>query len=248
MKIVAIIQARMGSTRLPGKIMMDLAGRPLLMHVVNRVCASRGIDEVIVATTTKDLDDVVERFCQEHSVKCFRGDEQDVLNRFYQTAKDHVADIIIRVTADCPLLDPQLLSAMIEQFVRRTAERVRVDYLSNTLKRTYPRGLDAEIFSFAALEKAWKEARQPEDREHVTSYIWKHPEHFYLQNYSQREDLSFHRWTVDVKEDLAFIQLVYTALYQPQAIFSTIEVLKFLNAHPELLKLNMHVQQKEVRC
>jgi spore coat polysaccharide biosynthesis protein SpsF len=151
--IVALIQARMGSSRFPGKVLQDLAGRPMLWHVVNRVRKAEKVDKVVVATTDRDVDDPVARFCAQEDVACFRGDEQDVLDRFYQAAKANHADVVVRITADCPLIDGAVIDKVLERF-----QRGDCDYACNIIRYTYPDGLDAEVCSFAALERAWHEA------------------------------------------------------------------------------------------
>ncbi len=175
--VTAIVQARLGSTRLPGKTMMPLEGEPLLGHLVRRIRKSQLISGIIIATTTQERDDRIVRFAEEKNVRWYRGSENDVLDRFYQAALLHQLQTIVRVTPDCPMLDPRVTDRVIEKFLEGGH-----DYVSNVLTPPYPDGLDTEVFSFAALERAWKEARLPSDREHVTAYIVKHPEVFKLFN------------------------------------------------------------------
>jgi spore coat polysaccharide biosynthesis protein SpsF (cytidylyltransferase family) len=164
--IVAIIQARMGSSRLPGKTIADVAGRPLLLHVVERTQRARRVDKVVVATTDRSSDDPIADLCQREGIQCFRGSEDDVLDRFYRTAQAHGADVVVRITADCPLIDAAVIDKVIARF-----QAGDCDYVSNILRYTYPDGLDTEVFSFAALERAWREAKKPSEREHVTPYL-----------------------------------------------------------------------------
>ena len=207
LKVVAVIQARMASTRLPNKVLADLAGRPMLAHVVARVRMARNIDEVVVATSTGPADAAIEAFCRSEGVTCFRGSENDVLDRYYQAALASHADVVVRITADCPLHDP----AVIEQVVARF-DPAATDYVSNTTERTYPDGLDTEVFSMATLDRAWREATWSSEREHVTSYIWKQPDKFRIAQVTQARDLSALRWTVDEPSDLALVREVYRRL------------------------------------
>jgi spore coat polysaccharide biosynthesis protein SpsF (cytidylyltransferase family) len=174
-KITAIIQARMGSTRLPGKVLMDLAGKTVLARVVSRLRRAERVDEIVVATTDSLADDAIVPECHQLKVEYFRGSENDVLDRYYQTARVCAAGAVVRITSDCPVIDPQLVDETI-----RLLQQQGGDYCSNVLPRTYPRGLDTEVFTVAALEQAWREARDPSEREHVTPYFYRHPELFRL--------------------------------------------------------------------
>jgi spore coat polysaccharide biosynthesis protein SpsF (cytidylyltransferase family) len=207
MKTVAVIQARMGSTRLPNKVLADLGGSPMLAQVAARVRQARTVDEVVVATSTASQDDAVEVFCASQGISCFRGSENDVLDRYYQAARAFAADVVVRISADCPLHDPRVIDAVVSRF-----DPARADYVSNTVERTYPDGLDTEVFSFAVLERAWREAAWTSEREHVTPYIWKHPELFRIEQVKQSADLSALRWTVDEPRDLALVREVYRRL------------------------------------
>jgi spore coat polysaccharide biosynthesis protein SpsF len=239
-KTVAIIQARMGSTRLPGKVLRRLCGQSVLAHVVARVKSSRRLDGVMIATTNSPADDAVVAECGKLKVPFFRGSEEDVLARYFGAAQAAGADVIVRVTSDCPLFDGALLDEMLEVFRGANA-----DYLSNTLKRTFPRGLDAEIFTFAALESAHREAAKPHEREHVTPFFYGHPELFRLRSFEGAVDLSAHRWTLDTAEDWEFVRAIYDALAKGGRMFSTEDVLKLLKERPELTILNTHVEQKK---
>lgn len=244
MKTIAIIQARMGSTRLPGKVMKRLCDQTVLSHVIHRVQACPLIDEIVIATTLASQDDVVVQEAEACGVLLFRGSEADVLERYYLAAKKHQADTVIRITSDCPLLDPTVLSEMLAYFQSESTEGLALDYLSNTLQRSYPRGLDAEVFTFSALDKAHREAKDPYEREHVTPFIYQHPELFSIHQHVQDVDLSSHRWTLDTEEDFHFIKLVYDALGERNSVFETDNVLAFLDQNPEIIKINAHVQQK----
>lgn len=231
MRIVAIIQARMSSQRLAGKVLAPVAGRPLLGHVIARVRQCKEMDEVTVATTCKPADDAVARYCSQEKIFCFRGSEEDVLDRYYRAALEANADAVTRITADCPLMDAQVVDATAARF-----RRGGLDYVSNTLKRSYPDGLDVEVFSFGALECAWREATLRSEREHVTPYIWKHPERFRLGNVRFSEDLSLLRWTVDEPADLEFVRQIYSQLNSPTDGMG--EILETLRLCPELGVLN----------
>jgi spore coat polysaccharide biosynthesis protein SpsF len=243
-KTVAIIQARMGSTRLPGKVLRPLCGKTILAHVIDRVRASEAIDAIVVATTDRPADDTLAALVPTLGVTLFRGSEDDVLSRYYGAARAAQADTVIRITADCPLFDGGVLRVMLNEFTSRRAHGQALDYLSNTLARTYPRGLDAEIFDFATLERTQREAAQAFEREHVTPYIYGHPERFALANHVGVPDLSQLRWTLDTDEDWRLIEAIYTALYRPDRLFGTNDILALLDRQPSLVALNAHIIQK----
>ncbi|MBI4327439.1 MAG: glycosyltransferase family protein [Chloroflexi bacterium] len=246
MKTIAIIQARMGATRLPGKVLRPLCGQSVLGHVVARVQAARRPDGLLVATTEAAGDDVIAAECVRLGIGCFRGSEQDVLARYQGAARASGAEAIVRITADCPLFDGLLLDQMLAVFLEANQAGITVDYLSNVLKRTFPRGLDAEICTSAALERAHREATQLFEREHVTPFLYRHPELFRLRSFEGATDLSAHRWTLDTPEDWEFIEAVYEALPRGEEMFSTADVLKLLKEKPELTKINAHVEQKKL--
>lgn len=246
MKTAAIIQARMNSTRLPGKVMLDLFGKTVLSHVVKRVQACEAVDQVVVATTEQAIDKILVAETLNLGVEVFCGSENDVLDRYYRAAKQCDAEIVVRVTADCPLFDPEVLSAMFCELDRISLADFQKVYLSNTRVRTYPRGLDAEIFNLSALELAHKEARQGFEREHVTPYMYQHPNEFLIYDFKDNQNNSDHRWTLDTPEDYEFIKAVYSELYKEEELISTAEVLGLLKTRPELYKLNTHVRQKNI--
>ena len=232
----------MGSTRLPGKVMKKLIDKPVLHHVVDRLKTCKQIDSILVATTLKKEDAEILNLCEKIRIPCFRGSENDVLDRYYQAARSVKATTIIRITSDCPLLDPILVDNMVEIFM---AEQNSLDYLSNTLERTFPRGLDTEIFSMSALAKAWSHASSAAEREHVTPYIYRHPEMFRLRNHKNSIDLSSYRWTLDTPEDWRFIKEVYTRLYDREKIFLTDDIIDLLKEEPEIAAANANVVQKD---
>lgn len=240
-RVVAIIQARMGSTRLPGKVLLDLAGEPMLVRVVNRSRRATTLQDVVVATTTRPADGAIVELCAERGWPCFRGGEDDVLDRYYRAAMRHQVDVVVRITSDCPLVEPEIVDWIVREFL----EKRPLDYASNTLSpRTFPQGLDVEVMAFDALERAWREDDNPAWREHVTPYIYRHPEKFALTAVMNDKDYSHMRWTVDTVDDLAFVRKVYD--YFGHDAFSWQDVLSTLEEHPEWLEINRHVAQKEV--
>lgn len=241
-KIVAIVQARMGSTRLPGKVLEDLAGQPMLVRVVNRTRLAKTLDAIVVATTTQPVDDIIVRLCKERDWSFFRGSEEDVLDRYYQAASAFKADIIVRITSDCPLIEPEIIDKVVNEFLSHYPE---VDYVSTSLVRTFPLGLGAEVMTFDALKKAWQEDDNPAWREHVTPYIYRHAEKFTIRNVVNNIDYSHMRWTVDTIEDLTFVRKIYDHFQNDT--FTWREVLQLLEIHPEWLEINRHVHQKVVR-
>jgi spore coat polysaccharide biosynthesis protein SpsF len=241
MRTIAIIQARMGATRLPGKVLRQLCGRSVLEHVISRVRRATSLDDVVVATTETLSDEAIVRECVRLDVPSLRGSEEDVLSRYFKAAERWKADAVVRVTADCPLFDGLLLNEMLGVFLAGNRSTTNIDYLSNVLRRTFPRGLDAEIFTFAALALAFHEATEPHEREHVTPYLYQNLERFRLRSFEGSENLSTHRWTLDTPEDWMFISAVYEALGSD---CTTTDVLQLLKTRPELRQLNAHVEQK----
>lgn len=241
MKVVAIIQARMGSTRLPGKVLKDIAGKSMLARVVERTRRTPGLSDVVVATTTRPEDDPIVKECQSLKVHAFRGSEKDVLERYYRAAKQHKADTIIRITSDCPLIDPDVVGKVLQEFKDR-----KPDYASNALlRRTYPRGLDTEVFTAAALHKACLKAGKDYQREHVTPYIYENSERFRLLSVEHKSGnkLAAYRWTVDTAEDLSLVQALYQ-LFDGTDYFSWLDVIEILKQHPALNEINRHIVQK----
>lgn len=242
-RVVAIIQGRMSSSRLPGKILLDLDGQPMLDHVVERVRMAESVDEVIVATTTDPSDGPAAELCAQRGIPCERGSLYDVLDRFYQAAKAHRADVIVRVTADCPLVDPQLIDQTVRAFFDTGA-----DFAANRLpppwKRTYPIGLDVEVCSFTALETAWREAKAPHEREHVLPYLYETPGRFRVHVINADEDYGHLRWTVDTPEDLEAVRGLFSLLGGRRDL-TWQEILAVWQAHPELELINREVNHKK---
>ncbi|MFH1809036.1 MAG: glycosyltransferase family protein [Pseudomonadota bacterium] len=241
MTTVAIIQARMGSTRLPGKVLMDLAGQPMLARVVSRTLRATRVDKVVVATSKLAADDAIAKLCSDRGWACFRGDETDVLDRYWRAAQEHRADLVVRITSDCPLIDPEL----VDQVVNLLLSASETDYASNIVEpRSFPRGLDCEAFRIDALHRAWREGQLPVYREHVTTYLWQHPDKFTVRGLYGDEDHSAERWTVDTPEDLALVRAVYEA--DPQGRWPWREVRRYLTQHPNVRELNRLVRQRHL--
>ena len=242
MRVVAIIQARMGSTRLPGKVLLDLIGEPMLVRVVNRASRAQALDHVVVATTVHETDDAIVRLCAERGWACFRGSEGDLLDRYYRAALAHRADAVVRITSDCPLIEPNIVDRVAKEFLDQQPE---VAYACNTWpQRTFPRGLDTEVMRFDVLQRAWREDLEPAGREHVTRYIQRNPGVFRIHGVMHDVDLSHMRWTVDTREDLTFVRRIYEHFGHDS--FCWQDVLSVLGEHPEWLEINRHVQQKVV--
>lgn len=233
-RVVAIVQARMGSTRFPGKVLAEIEEHPMLWQVVNRVRMARTVDDVAVATSTESSDQAVADFCAKEGIPCFLGSENDVLDRFYQAAKSYEANAIVRITADCPLIDPQIIDRVVAVYLQG-----KYDYVTNTLRYTYPDGMDVEAFSFAAIEKAWREARMPAEREHVTPYI-RTSSRFLIFNVENEVDLSSQnlRWTVDEPSDLEFVRAIYSHFGNNQNPFGLAHILLLLEEEPHLIEIN----------
>lgn len=230
----AIVQARMGSTRLPGKVMLTAAGKPLLGHLLERLSYCQTLQRVIVATSTCTRDDVIAEFGNSLGVPVFRGSETDVLDRYYQTAKKYELDIVVRVTSDCPLIDPALIDQQVEFFGQHRGE---IDLLTNRHPLTFPDGLDFDVLPIESLELAWKRATEPRHREHTVPFFWDLG--YRVHNFEDPQQLfNRHRWTLDYPEDYDLIRTVYEGLYQPDRLFSTAEILAFLSKNPELTSLN----------
>lgn len=238
-RVVAIIQARMGSTRFPGKTLTEICGKPLLQHVIERVQHCELIDEIVVATTENKEDCLIVELCDKLGVKSFAGSENDVLDRFYLCAKKFDADIVVRVTADDPFKDPDVIDRAIKELISDRG----LDYVSNTIKPTYPEGIDIEVFAFKALERAWKEAVKISEREHVTPYIWNNPEIFRVSNFENSVNLSDLRWTLDTPQDLEFTREVYKRLFCAGRVFLLKDILALLQKEPELSGINSGIER-----
>lgn len=240
MNVVAIVQARIGSTRLPGKVLKKIQNKVVLDYVIDRLKTCKKIDDIVLAITTNKKDDVLEKYAKDKRINYIRGSEEDVLSRYYEAAKKYNADIIVRITSDCPLIDPKIVDEIITKHIEKNA-----DYTANIIERTYPRGLDTEVFNFKVLEENHKNAKEKYYREHVTPYIREHPEKFKLQSIVaqgkiKRPDI---RITLDTKEDLELISKIIS--HFDKIDFNTEDVINYLEKNPELLKINQDVKQKE---
>lgn len=242
LKTAIIIQARMGSTRLPGKVLKPVLGKPLLEYQIERLRRVKNADAVVLATSTLPGDDALAEFAKRAGVPCFRGSESDVLSRYYHCAKETGADVIVRSTADCPLIDPGLMETLIAEFLKSG----KYHYGSNaTIDRTYPRGLDSEIFTFRALEEAFREAKSPFEREHVTPFITAHRDRYPALSQSHSKNLGALRWTVDTPEDFELVKRILEALYPVKPAFTWLDALALLEKHPDWPRINAHVEQKK---
>lgn len=243
-KIVAIIQARMTSSRLPGKVLIPIVGYPMLYHVVNRVSSAKMVNQTVIATTDDPADDPIAEFCLTNGYACFRGHPYDVLDRYYQAALKFQADIIVRITADCPLMDPELIDSLLQTFLD-----TKVDFAANRLPppwdRSYPIGLDIECVRFDSLRKAWQEAESPFEREHVMPYLYDQPDRFKILLTHHDPDYGKKRWTVDTPQDLALVKAIFEN-FAPRLDFSWLEVIELINQHPEMEKINTSIIAKNV--
>lgn len=238
-RITVIIQVRVGSQRLPKKVLKKILGKPMILYVLKRVKRIKNIEQIVIATTIQKEDDIIVKIAKENGIAVFRGSEIDVLDRYYNCAKKFNADPIIRITSDCPLIDPFLVDDILEFYMKHN-----FDYVSNTIVPTYPDGLDIEIFSFKTLENAAINAKMRSEREHVSPYIKNHPEKFKLYNYMNKKDLSTYRWTVDEKKDLIFVRKIFKKM-NPKSVFGYEKILELLSKFPELSEINQNFIRNE---
>ncbi len=231
----AIIQARMGSARLPGKVLLEVEGKPLICYLLERVAAAKSIGKVIVATSTEPMDDPIAKLCKEKNVACYRGNHEDVLDRYYQAARQFKLERIVRLTADCPLIDPKIIDSLVSVYIKGD-----YDYVANTTppKWTFPIGMDVEVFSFNALERAWHDEKDPDQREHVTFHLWKNPNKFSLFRVDLEVDLSKYRLAVDYPNDFEIVKLILKNLYHENPLFTMEDIIEFLKSGPKISKMN----------
>lgn len=245
MATAIIVQARMASTRLPGKIMKEVLGKTLLEYQLERLLRVKQADQVIVATTDHGEEQPIVDLCQRLGVPSFRGSEQDVLARYYGAATKYGADVVVRISSDCPLIDPAVVDKVISFYL---AHKEDYDYVSNTFPElTYPRGMDTEVMSYEALKEAYEQATDQAEREHVTIFIKRRPERYRIKNLPYDKDYSHYRWTVDTPEDFALIEKMITALYPVNPHFTLEECLTLIADHPEWVKINDRIKQKLVK-
>jgi len=240
MKILAIVQARVSSSRLPGKVLMPIMGTPMLLQQIKRLKASRLIEHIVVATSINESDDPLVELMKHEGIAYFRGSLDNVLDRFYQVALLHSPEHIVRITGDCPVVDPCIVDNVIGIHLHEGN-----DYTTNALSPSFPDGLDVEIMTFNALRTAWETSQLPSEKEHVTYFIQKHPEVFRLKNVKSKKDLSFLRWTVDEQEDFELISEFYKELYPAKPDFNTIDILDLLDRRPGLRFLNTQFDRNE---
>ena len=238
-KITVIIEARTGSSRLRNKVIAEIEGKPMIFYVIDRVKQIKSVEQIILATTQEKNDKILIEIAKQNSIGIFAGDSMDVLNRDYQCALQNNADPIIRITGDCPLIDPDIVGEMLEFYLKNN-----YDYISNRINPKYPDGLDVEIYSFRTLQMVEQNAKWSSERELVTTYITKNPKIFKIFSYENQEDLSGHRWTVDEQNDLEFVRKIYSIM-KPKTNFSMNEIIEILLKNSELLKINSGIMRNE---
>jgi len=233
----------MTSTRLPGKVLKTICGRPMLSYQIERLRRCRNASRLVIATTTNATDDAIVALCADEGVDFFRGSEHDVLSRYFEAAQRFDATTVVRVTADCPLLDPQIVDAAIAAFHEANGQ---LDYVSNMLEPTWPYGMAVEVFSSSVLAEAHAEASDAAEREHVTPFIYWRPGRYRLKSMTMEPNLSHHRWTVDTPEDFELVSRILENLYSRKPDFGMADVLALLAEHPEWVVMNRHIVQKQV--
>jgi spore coat polysaccharide biosynthesis protein SpsF len=241
MKTVIIVQARMGSGRLPGKVLRPVCGKPMLAHVLERVRACRAAHQVAVATSRHALDAVIADWAQSFGVHCYQGSEEDLVERYYETARTLEADAVVRITADCPFIDPGVVDRVIRAFQEANPTP---DYAANVLQRTWPRGLDVDVFSRSLIEQLAQDAATGPEREHLDLHVLNHPGQFSVLSIHGAQQHADKRWTVDTAEDLSLVRHVYEALYPKLGLFRWRDVMELLKRRPDWEALNHHVQQR----
>lgn len=234
----AIIQARLGSTRLPGKVLKDLNGKPLIFHIINRLKFCKQIDSIVLATTINAIDDKLAEWCKANDVPCYRGDENNVLKRYYDAATEYKADVIVRVTADDPFKDPKVIDSVIELLKSKS-----IDFAFNNCPPSYPEGLDTEVFTYSAIKRAFEADTTDFEREHVTQYFYHNPDKFKLENLAYKEDVSNLRLTVDTEQDFELASRIYSKLSPNGEMFYLEDVLALIKKEPELLEVNKGVKR-----
>ena len=238
LKIVTVIQARTGSTRLPNKILFNAAGKALLLHIVERIKKAKNSGRVVVATTSDNEDDIIEKLCEDNNIEIYRGHPTDLLDRHYRAALKYDADIVIKIPSDCPLIDPHIIDNVVSFFLENIDS---FDFVSNLRPPTYPDGNDVEVMSMDTLRYIWKEAKKDYEREHTTPFIWSHPEIFEIGNVTWNTGFDFsksHRWTLDYEEDYTFIRMIYEELYHSNPNFGLYDILNLIENKPYLSRIN----------
>ncbi len=239
MKLAVVVQARLGSTRLPRKVLMPLAGKPLLSRMIERVQAAETAFDLVVATTTSPEDDPIRELCSQTGIHCYSGHPTDLLDRHYKAVLEQNVDAVVKIPSDCPLVDPAVIDKVLGFYVKREHQ---LDFASNLHPATYPDGNDVEVMSMTALETAWREANKTYEREHTTPFFWEQPERFRIGNVEWDTGLDYsmsHRWTIDYAEDYQFIKEIYDALWSTaRPVFSLEDILNLLNSRPDIVKIN----------
>jgi len=238
-KKLIIVQARMGSGRLPGKVMKEVCDKTLIEHLIIRLRRVKQSDQIVIATTTKEQDDQIVDLCKRLGVSFYRGSGEDVLSRYYEAALQYKGDLIVRVTSDCPLIDPDIIDKAITFYIENYGE---IDYVSNCLNRTYPKGMDVEVFPFLILKEAYEEAKKENEREHVTPFIRFNTMRYRLHNIEHSVDLSHYRWTVDTQEDLDLITRIFRSIYHEKPDFTMRDILLVMDENPEWIHVNDHIK------
>jgi spore coat polysaccharide biosynthesis protein SpsF len=237
--VVLMIQARVNSKRFPKKVLAKIESKPMIWHVINRIKKVKKVKEIVLITTQKKDDRILLKIAKESGIQSFSGDEKDVLNRHYQCALKYNADVIIRITGDCPLIDPEIVEKMLDLYIKHD-----YDYITNTLVPTFPDGLDTEILSFKVLKKIANKAKLPSEREHVTAYIRNNQDKFRIFNYENQDDLSYLRFTVDEKKDLKLVRKIYSRM-RPKKIFSLKSIIKTISKYPKIVEINAGISRNE---
>ncbi len=238
MKVLGVLQARMSSNRLPGKVLLPVLGEAMLFRQIERLKHCQMLEHLVVATSTDASDDALIENCNAWCVESFRGSLDDVLDRFVGAAKKYEPEIVVRLTGDCPLTDPKVVDEVIKYFIANN-----YDYVSNCNPPTYPDGLDVEVMKYSSLLEAWKDSTLQSDREHVTPFLRNNYERFTIGNYESSVDYSMHRWTVDELGDYEFAKKIFLALYSKKTDFDMNDILVYLSENPELSKINMHIER-----
>lgn len=239
MKVNAIIQARCGSTRFPNKVFADINGRPLIWHVANHLTFSKRVDDIVIATTTNAKDDAIVEWCKDNKVNCFRGSEDDVLNRYYSASLAFPSDVVVRITADDPFKEPAVIDSVIAKLLDEG-----YDVVTNNLPPSFPEGMDCEAFLFKVLEEAENTAKDKFEREHVTQFFYRNPNRFKIGNVTNCEDLSNYRWTIDKEADLEMVKAIYTHRnHSNSGILLMDEIIEILQANPEIVQINSAVER-----
>lgn len=249
-KVKIIVQARMGSTRLPNKALLKIGDKPMLQHVVNQIKKSKYVDEIIIATTTSKKDEKIVTFCKKNNLNYFRGSNQNVLNRYYHCSKKYSCDPVVRISSDCPFIDPYVIDKTVEIFFAKS-----YDYVSNNIEKiknkwensicNFPQGMVIEICNFRSLEKAWKNARKPSEKEHVFPYVQFTPSKFKIFSFSHESDLSYIRCTVDKKQDLKFVREVWRRIPKSKKIIHISDIEKIIKKEPHLIEINNSIKYDE---